>query len=349
VVGFDDACVSVCAVPLDREENVDSPDSPLTTVSSVPAPSLWFDCELWVDCDNDEPQSEPEPFFFDAIATLDVTATTARPLLSCAPVRSFLVHWWFLFVFWLTAIFWDTLTYFVTAPYPPPPLRRYRRSSCSLTLSGYPATWLLLSAVMIHVSSCQGCPPSFPILPISHASSYACQEGTTTFCRICELDKMVFLQSDTLWQFNQLKFHGFLTQASTSSFCPRSPSPVSEPPILSTSELDQYFDALEVVPEPYTGGHFFNAETWSDDPRSPDWFPLQDLCLRHIMVDCCCNDDFYTTSPENGRSFQAQLNLTTLDTQANQLLHFGTVRHPVFLILVHRLASLSTKMILMDL
>jgi hypothetical protein len=94
---FNDACVSVCAVPLEREESVKYPDSPLTTVSGVPAPSLWFECELWVDCDDDEPQSEPEPFCFDAVATLDVTATTVRPLLSCAPVCSFLVHWWFLF------------------------------------------------------------------------------------------------------------------------------------------------------------------------------------------------------------------------------------------------------------
>lgn len=160
-------------------------------------------------------------------------------------------------------------------------------------------------------------------------STYVVQESISTLTRIRALDKMVLLQSDTLWQFHQLKGCHFLNSMSTSSFGPLVITPrFVQSQHVSPLELDQFFDAVNETPKPYTGDHFFDAETWTNDPSSPDLFPFKDICSKRVLVDCRHEVPTETACPSTP-STQAQVYLTSLGTHSNTLLQFGTVRHPV--------------------
>ena len=261
--------------------------------------------------------------FFDPVPEPDPTAWLHPP-----------PHHWFYRLFFsslfsLTTLFWDSLIYFWTAPRRPTLPRRYRRLSRIPTrMLVFPMTWMLMgNCVMMFASAYQGGPPMHPIAVMkTHTLPRAYTRIETTFDRMRQLETMVELNFETWIQLSIIKHRQF------QEVVPRRPTPMQVEQLISEKELETFFDTYEKHPQHIEA--FFDADF--EEPESPDFLAVFDICTPRTLVDCChaeasqnlLNDlDILAHGPTTAATNCMACN-SGPDTHRD-LLTFGTVRHAI--------------------
>lgn len=104
-------------------------------------------------------------------------------------------------VVWVVStLFYDTVVHFVAPP--PPLLRRVRGRRSSITVPGYPKTWMLLtSCLMAGMDAFRGHAPPSPIPNPISTVKHARICGQASYERIERLEELVFLNSGTFFQY----------------------------------------------------------------------------------------------------------------------------------------------------
>jgi hypothetical protein len=142
---------------------------------------------------------------------------------------------------------WDTLLYVLLAPPLPTPSCRIRRQTRPSTIAAYPATWMIMTGcVMLLQSVYHGASPVYPFPTLSATITHIKGCSLLAYERILVLDDMVVLNTGTLVQYQVLKARTVRDMLDARS--PETQVGVGEEPMMTSEEMETFFDAYSTLP-----------------------------------------------------------------------------------------------------